>query len=105
MSARPFYETIYHVEGYTLADAFRPQPGWGTRVFQVPKAALGEHTEQEVVDEARKHAPPHYNLTSVSIYEEGKDRRVIWSTPPSPEARAMAKAARGVALPDGAKNG
>lgn len=96
MRPHPFYETIYHVEGYTLADAFRPQPGWGTRTFHVPVEALGEHTEQEVVAEARKHAPERHRLTCVRLYPAEGEPRVIWSTPACPEVRAMAKAAPGV---------
>lgn len=84
MSARPFYETVYHVEGWTLADAFRPQPGWGTRTFTVRLADLPEHTEQQFVEMARQAAPERYRLTSVSLYPADGDKRVIWSTPPCP---------------------
>jgi hypothetical protein len=96
MSARPFYETIYHCEGWTLADAFRPQPGWGTRAFTVKLADLPEHTEQQFVDMARQAAPDRYRLTSVTLYPAEGEKRVIWSTPPCPTSKALAKAAAGV---------
>jgi hypothetical protein len=98
MIGRPFYETIYHLEGWTLADAFRPQPGWGTRTFRVNAADLGEHTEQEVVDAAREHAPARYRLTSVKLYPADGADRVIFSKPP--DAR-FARPAAGVSRLDG----
>lgn len=82
VSARPFYEMVYHVEGWTLADAFRPQPGWGTRRFTVKLSDLPAHTEQEFVNMARQAAPERYRLTSVTLYPERGEGRVIWSTPP-----------------------
>lgn len=90
MSARPFYEMVYHVEGYTLADAFRPYPGWGTRRFTVKAADLGEHTRAELLRAAHDGAPERYRLTSVSIYEPGQERRVLWSTPPCHLAAVLA---------------
>lgn len=96
MSTRPFYEMIYHVDGWTLADAFRPQPGWGTRRFSVGADKLGDHTESDLVVAARHHAPPNHRLTSVTLYPAEGPERVIWSTPPCPLCKALAKAAPGV---------
>lgn len=96
--SRPFYETIYHVEGWTLADAFRPQPGWGVRRFTVKVADLGEHTEQELIDAARAHAPQRHRLTSVTLYPADGPERVIWSTPPDQRFKT---APAGVSLADG----
>lgn len=93
MIGRPFYETICHVEGWTLADAFRPQPGWGRRTFRVNVADLGEHTEQELVEAAREHAPERHRLTRVTLYAADGADRVIWSTPPDPRARKLLTAA------------
>lgn len=95
MSVRPFYEIVYHVEGWTLADAFRPQPGWGTRTFTVKASDLGEHTTDDLISTARLHAPPRHRLTSVSIYPEGEERRVLWSTLPDPRLKNWNRAAAG----------
>jgi hypothetical protein len=100
MSARPFYETIYHREDWRLADAFKPQPGWGTRKFTVKAEDLGEHTEQELVDAARLHAPTGHRLTSVTLYPIEGEPRVIWSTPPDPR---MKRVNAGVNTSDGAQ--
>lgn len=88
MIRRPFYETTYHCDGWRLADAFRPQPGWGTRTFRVNVADCGEHTEQQLLEAARQGAPDRHHLTSVKLYAEAAgDDRVIWSTPPDPRWR------------------
>lgn len=94
MSARPFYEMVYHCEGWTLADAFRPQPGWGTRRFTVKLADLGEHTEREIVGVARQHTPERYRLTSVVLHPEQGEQRVIWSTPPDPRFKSRTPGVR-----------
>lgn len=101
MSARPFYEMIYHAEGWTLADAFRPQPGWGTRRFTVPLAKLGEHDEADIVEAAgdTKHAPPRYRLTSVTLYPAEGEPRVIWSTPADPRIKGFVTPAPALPLP------
>lgn len=82
MRARPFYETVYHRNDWQLADAFRPQPGWGSRRFTAPIAALEEMTEPRLIAAAQEAAPEGYRLTKLSIYPEDADERVIWSTPP-----------------------
>lgn len=82
MSARPFYETIYHRNDWRLADAFRPQPGWGRRRFTVPAAALEGLTEADLIAGAQASAPEGYRLTSLSIHPEGGSDRVIWRTAP-----------------------
>lgn len=81
---RPFYETVYHCDGWTMADAMRPTPRWGTRRFTVPVAALGEHTEADLIEAAKRKAPPRHRLTSVTLYPVEGPERVIWSTPPDP---------------------
>ena len=82
MIARPFYETVYHRDDWTLADAFRPQPGWGSRVFATPGTAFGEHTQKELIEGAKASAPPQHRLTRLSIYPLEGPERIIWSTPP-----------------------
>jgi hypothetical protein len=85
MSARPFYETVYHRTDWRLADAFRPQPGWGSRVFTAPVSALEGVAEDALIGMAMEAAPEGHRLTKLSIYEDGLPERVIWST--SPDAR------------------
>lgn len=89
MSARPFYEMIYHVEGWTLADAFRPTPGWGTRTFTAKVESLGEHTLDELVAAAQQQAPSRHRLTGVRLYEEGKEAAWLWSIPADPRFAAQ----------------
>jgi hypothetical protein len=84
MSRRPFYETIYHRNDWTLADAFRPQPGWGSRAFSTPVEAFGSHTEAELIEGAKASAPEGYRLTQISIYPADGPERVIWGTAPDP---------------------
>ena len=81
MSREPFYETIYHRKDWVLADAFKPQPGWGRRKFTCPVASLGEHTEDQMLATAHESAPNGYRLTMLAIYPEEGPERVIWSTP------------------------
>jgi hypothetical protein len=82
---------IYHIEGWTLADAFRPQPGWGTRRFTVKLADLGEHTQAELLGAAHNGAPPRYRLTSVTLHPAHGEKRVLWSTPPDPRLKRLAR--------------
>lgn len=82
--SRPFYETVYHREDWTLADAFRPQPGWGCRVFTAPEAALLGMAEPALIGAAREAAPKGYRLTKLSIHPVEGGERIIWSTSPDP---------------------
>ncbi|MDP9992033.1 hypothetical protein J2W28_001061 [Variovorax boronicumulans] len=82
MSARPFYTTVYHRIDWRLADAFRPQPGWGSRVFTAPVAALGGMSESALLQAAHQIAPEGHRLTSLSIHPADGADRIIWSTPP-----------------------
>ena len=84
MSARPFYETVYHRNDWTLADAFRPQPGWGSKTFTVPVAALGDMSEASLIAAAKDAAPSNHRLTKISLYPLGGDEQIIWSAPPDP---------------------
>jgi len=81
---RPFYETVYHCNDWTLADAFRPQPGWGSRTFTAPAAALGEMTEPALIGAAKEAAPEGYRLTKLSLHPVDGAERIIWSTAPDP---------------------
>lgn len=88
MSARPFYRTVYHRNDWTLADAFRPQPGWGSRAFTAPVAALEGMSETALIGAAKETAPEGYRLTSLSLFPVDGDEHVIWST--APDARFTA---------------
>lgn len=82
MSARPFYETVYHCNDWQIADAFRPQPGWGSRRFTTPTAVFGDATHEQILEGAKEAAPEGYRLTKLSIYADGMPEHIIWSTPP-----------------------
>lgn len=89
MGARPFYRMVYHREDYCMADAFRLQPGWGRRVFTVPLAALGEHTEADMLTESRANPPAGRRLTKLSLFPAGGEEQVLWTRPPVERAAAQ----------------
>lgn len=60
-----FYKVTYKKNGYQIADAFRPNPGWGERVFRVNESELPKHTDAEIVHAARLDAPVGYWLQRV----------------------------------------
>lgn len=78
----PFYRTVYHRNDWTIADAFRPQPGWGQRRFTAPVAAMGDLTELQILAAALEAAPDGHRLTRLSVIPGDAPERVIWSTPP-----------------------
>lgn len=81
----PFYEMVYHRKDYSLADALRPQPGWGRRRFTVSASIMDQHGgELDTVLAAADPAdtPDGYRLTSVTLYPVDGPERVIWSTAP-----------------------
>jgi len=82
--SRPFYETVYHCNGWTLADAFRPQPGWGSRAFTVPASVLEGWDDAALIAGAKECAPEGYRLTKLSIHPVEGGERIIWSTAPDP---------------------
>lgn len=88
--SRPFYRTVYHRNDWTLADAFRPQPGWGSRAFTVPAHVLEGVSNDVLIRGAKEAAPEGHRLTSLSLFPVGEDERVIWSTAPDPRFRADA---------------
>lgn len=84
MEREPFYEVVYHRNDWTLADAFRPQPGWGCRRYVTPASALGQSTsfsDEALIEGANGVAPEGYRLTKLSICSDADSSRVIWSTP------------------------
>ena len=82
--SRPFYETVYHCNDWTLADAFRPQPGWGSRVFTVPASVLEGWDDARLIAGAKEAAPEGHRLTRLSLHPVEGAERVIWSTSPDP---------------------
>ena len=52
----------YRIKGYTLADAFRPQPGWGYRVFYADSDKLGTDDIEAVKEAAIATAPDGYDF-------------------------------------------
>ena len=55
----------YRVKGYCLADAFRPQPGWGYRNFYVDSDKLGTDVIEEIKTAAIQTAPNGYEFISI----------------------------------------
>ena len=65
MSGVDIYYVRYLCNGYTLADAFRPQPAWGVRTSKVKAAPLGEHTDDDIINAAKETAPDGYWLQHI----------------------------------------
>lgn len=59
------YYLRYLCDSYILADAFRPSPHWGAKRYTVEAAALGEHTDEDVIRAAQESAPSGYWLQHV----------------------------------------
>lgn len=76
-----FYDARYLVDDYTLADAFRPQPGWGSKTSRVCADGWPEHTDEEVIDAARRSAPTGYWLQSIEAIGGEPHIRVLLAVP------------------------
>lgn len=59
----------YLVDGYILADAFRPQPNWGARTFSIEADKLPTLSDEEIIKGARESAPAGYWLHSITAIE------------------------------------
>lgn len=81
VGARPFYRMVYHREDYCMADAFRLQPGWGRRTFTVALAALGEHTQADMLATSQANPPAGHRLTKLSLFPAGGEEQVLWTRP------------------------
>lgn len=98
------YRLRYLCDGYTVADAFRPVPGWGTKGYTVQADALGEHTDADVIQAARETAPRGYWLQHVEAIGGDPWRRdlfkkaVPWSRSEPPNARGKRPASGGPRL-------
>ena len=72
------YYLRYLCDGYILADAFRPQPGWGSKGYFVEAAALGEHTDADIIRCAAETAPPGYWLQHIEAIGGDPWRRDVF---------------------------
>lgn len=70
---------IYCRDGYTLADAFRPQPSWGKRSFS---ADIDANTpDAEIIKEADKLSPQGYWLQRIEVIGGDPHVRVAFAKP------------------------
>ena len=72
------YYLRYLCDSYTLADAFRPQPGWGEKGYFVEADKLGEHTDEDVIRAAQETAPPGYWLQHIEAIGGEPRRRDVF---------------------------
>lgn len=70
------YEMTYLRDGYTLADAVRPDPRWGKRIFRCEVDQ--PHPDTEIVQAARDTAPAGYWLHRVHAYGGDPHERVLY---------------------------
>jgi hypothetical protein len=88
------YRLRYLCDGYIVADAFRPVPGWGAKGYTVQADALGDHTDADVIRAAQETAPVGYWLQHVEAIGGDPHRRdvfkkaVPWSLNKTPNALA-----------------
>lgn len=73
------YYLRYLCDGYTMADAFRPHPGWGSKGYTVEASQLGEHTDDDdIIRCARETAPPGYWLQHIEAIGGEPPRRDVF---------------------------
>lgn len=72
------YVLRYLRDGYILADAFRPIPHYGEKIFSVKAGELPDHSEDEIVKLANETAPDGYWLQRVTVIEHGRPERAIF---------------------------
>jgi hypothetical protein len=61
------YEVVYRIKGYALADALRPDPFWGKRIFRVDTEKLGTEDEDEIRKAAIATAPEGYDFHTMKV--------------------------------------
>lgn len=77
---RAYYEAEYHRTDWTLADAFRTQPGWGMKTRLVPADTLPPgHTDAQLIEAAQSAAPEGFRLTRLT-YSSWQGERVLFHT-------------------------
>jgi len=59
------YQIKYRVIGFKIADAFRPDPHWGKRIFTIDTDKLGIDDAREIERAARETPPDGYEFFSL----------------------------------------
>ena len=72
------YYLRYLCDGYTLADAFRPQPNWGAKCYTVDGDQLGAHTDINLIEAAKRSAPAGYWLNRIETFGGPDHGRVVF---------------------------
>ncbi len=67
----------YLRDDYILADAFRPQPGWGSLVTRADASDWPAHTDAEVIAAAKRGTPPGYWLQRIDAYGGAPHHREV----------------------------
>jgi hypothetical protein len=80
----------YRREGYALADAFRPQPGWGIERHTAEGDRIPPGTtDAELIGAARANTPEGYRLGRVYERIDGVERNLYYE----PVCKLMNRAA------------
>lgn len=69
------FEIEYRTTGYTIADAFRPDPKWGRRIFTVNGDRIGVNDIEQIKLLSVQTAPDGYELHRVRSNARIKRRR------------------------------
>ena len=81
MGEAMFYDARYLIDRYTLADALRPQPGWGSKTRRVCADGWPVHNDAEVIEAARAATPRGYWLQRVEAIGGEPHIRVVMALP------------------------
>jgi len=84
------YRLTYLCNGYTLADAFRPDHRWGKRIFNLGPFDCS-FADDEVIDYAKKTPPANHYLNCIEAIGGEPHVRVIF-TKLVPGAQKLAEA-------------
>lgn len=97
------YALRYLRDGYTFADAFRPNQSGLQRRFTVDAAALPAHTDDDIIQTASESAPAGYWLQSVEAIGGDSHIRQVFgkSVPGTPAAGPAGTAACRDSAPSG----
>lgn len=80
--AKPsMYRLRYLRNGYTIADALRPQPDWGAKRYTVEAEPLGDHTDQDLIKVAHETAPEGYWLHLIEAIGGEPHVRQVYKRP------------------------
>lgn len=75
------YRLRYLCNGYTIADALRPQPDWGAKRYTVETEPLGDHTDQDLIKVAHETAPEGYWLHLIEAIGGDPHVRQVYKRP------------------------